>query len=82
MKITEKNLNESVSSGENIVNRMSRLETSLGWADIHVKEGTPAHGQLIENSPADETLEQGRAALIAARASQNLMNTKCPRYQS
>lgn len=77
VKITEKDLNDCVTFGRSVVSRMQRLETNLDWAAIHVKRGSPAHGQLIESSPETEALQQGKAAMVAAKATVQLVNTHC-----
>lgn len=79
IKITEKDLNDCVSFGKRVVNMMQRLETNLDWAAIHIKKGSPSHGQLIESSPEAEALLQGRAAMVATRATVQLINTHCIR---
>ncbi|XP_063908765.1 peroxidase-like isoform X2 [Zophobas morio] len=80
LKITEKDLNRSVSYGHSIVNRLLRLETNLAWSDVHVKKGTPSHGQLIVSNPDEEALRQGREALVASKATLHLMNMFCHKY--
>lgn len=77
IKITEKDLNDCVTFGKRVVNMMQRLETNLDWAAIHIKKGSPSHGQLIESSPEAEALQQGRAAMVATRATVQLVNTHC-----
>ncbi|NP_001164313.1 peroxidase precursor [Tribolium castaneum] len=79
-KITEKDLNRSVSFGNSVINRMLRLETNLGWSDVHVKKGTPSHGQLIASHPDEEALKQGRDALVATKATIHLMNMFCHKH--
>lgn len=56
---------------------MQRLETNLGWSNIHVRDGTPSHGQFIESAPEEEALHQGKAALVAAKTTMHLMNLHC-----
>lgn len=80
MKIPGKDLNQSVVFGSGIVSRMQRLETNLDWSNIHVRKGSPAHGQLLDSSPEKEALRQGRAALVASKATVHLMNNHCARY--
>lgn len=77
IKITEKDLNDCVAFGKRVVNMMQRLETNLDWAAIHIKKGSPAHGQLIESNPESEALQQGRAAMVATRATVQLVNMHC-----
>lgn len=77
MKIPDIDLNRSVVFGNGVVNRMLRLETNLGWSNIHVKKGTPSHGQLIVSFPEKEALRQGKDALIATKATLHLMNSFC-----
>lgn len=77
IKVSEKDLNDCVTFGKRVVNMMQRLETNLDWAAIHIKKGSPAHGQLIESSPETEALQQGRAAMVALRATVQLVNSHC-----
>lgn len=56
---------------------MQRLETNLGWSNIHIEEGSPSHGQLIDSAPEQEALVQGRSALVAAKTTMYLMNLHC-----
>lgn len=77
LKLTGKDLNRSVSFGHSVINRMLRLETNLGWSNVHVKKGTPSHGQLIVSHPEEEALKQGREALVASKATMHLMNMFC-----
>lgn len=80
IRITEKDLNKSVSFARDVVDHMQRLETNLGWANIRVELGSPSHGQLIDSEPEVEALRQGRHALVAAKATIHLMNTYCNRF--
>ncbi|KAJ8930106.1 hypothetical protein NQ314_017134 [Rhamnusium bicolor] len=77
LKITEKDLNSSVTFANSVINNMKRLETSLGWSDISVKHGTPSHGMYISFAPEREAIKRGRDALVALKASVQLMNTFC-----
>lgn len=72
--------NPTITMAENVINNMARLETNLGWSEIHVSKDSPAHGQLIENAIDSTGIQQGKYALIAMKASQNLV-TKCLRYR-
>lgn len=80
LKLSEKNLNDSIHFGETILGHLRRLETNLGRSEVKVQPGTPAHGQLIENEASFEALKNARAALVGARASQNLINSHCQKY--
>lgn len=77
LKLSAKNLNDSIRFGQNMLGLLNRLETNLGRSDVKVQQNTPEHGQFIENRASLEGLEQARAALVVARASQNLVNLHC-----
>lgn len=77
IKISEKDLNNSVVFANSVLNNMKRLETNLGWSDIRVKTGTPSHGMFISFSPDREAVKKGRDALIAMKAGVQLLNTFC-----
>lgn len=80
IKITEKDLNSSVTFANNIVNNMKRLEVNLGWSDIKVKTGTPSHGMFISFAPEREAVVRGRDALVAMKASLQLLNSFCNKH--
>uniref|UniRef100_V5I8I5 Peroxidase n=1 Tax=Anoplophora glabripennis TaxID=217634 RepID=V5I8I5_ANOGL len=80
IKITEKDLNNSVVFANSVLNNMKRLETSLGWSDIRVKTGTPSHGMFISFSPEREAIKLGRDALVAMKASVQLLNSFCNKH--
>lgn len=50
---------------------------NLAWSDIHVQQGTPAHGQYVSFAPEEEAVHRGREALIGLKATVHLMNNFC-----
>lgn len=80
IEITERDLNSSVSFANSIVNSMRRLEMSLGWSDIKVKAGTPSHGMFISFVPEREAVDRGKDALIATKATIQLLYRFCNKH--
>ncbi|XP_050296413.1 peroxidase-like isoform X2 [Anthonomus grandis grandis] len=76
-KITVGDLNDTVNFAENVIRFLKRLENNLLWSNIKVSDGTPSHGMLISFGPDKEALDRGKEALIALRATSQLMNTYC-----
>lgn len=77
VKISENDLDRSINFGKSVINHLHRLETNLAWSDIGLKKGTPSHGLLIDSTPDNEALRQGKDALVVAKASMHLMNSHC-----
>ncbi|XP_017785902.1 PREDICTED: peroxidase-like [Nicrophorus vespilloides] len=80
VQVTQKDLNFSVEFGSGVLGRLDRLENNLAWSNIQIKQGTTAHAQLIESNPEEEALNQGKKALIAAKATIYLMNSHCYKH--
>lgn len=80
IKITERDLNSSVNFASDVINSMKRLETNLGWSNIKVKTGTPSHGMFVSFAPEKEALKKGKDALIAIKATVQLMSSFCTRH--
>ncbi|KAL1517115.1 hypothetical protein ABEB36_000924 [Hypothenemus hampei] len=78
-RITVEDLNGTVNFAENVIGYMKRLENNLLWSNIKVTDGTPSHGMLISFGPEKEALERGKDALVALRASNQLLNIYCHR---
>ncbi|RZC42334.1 peroxidase, partial [Asbolus verrucosus] len=81
-KIPSDELRSSVAFGNSVVDRMHRLETNLEWSNVHIRKGTPSHGQLIVSSPEQEALKQGRDALVVTKATIHLVNNFCNRLKT
>ncbi|XP_066246605.1 peroxidase-like [Euwallacea similis] len=77
--ITVEDLNSTVNFAVNVVGYMKRLENNLLWSNIKVADDTPSHGMLISFGPEVEALDRGKDALIALRASNQLLNIYCHR---
>ncbi|XP_066149567.1 peroxidase-like [Euwallacea fornicatus] len=77
--ITIEDLNSTVNFAVNVVGYMKRLENNLLWSNIKVADDTPSHGMLISFGPEVEALDRGKDALIALRASNQLLNIYCHR---
>lgn len=75
--ITKKDLNHTVNFAIDIVGFMKRLENNLLWANIKVTDGTPSHGMLISFGPEPEAVERGKDALVALKATNQLMHMFC-----
>lgn len=76
---TSRDLEASVTFARDTITRMTRLEMNLGGADVRVKQGTPAHGQLIDAYPSTEALLKGKDAWVAVKASLYLAHNHCRR---
>ncbi|KAJ8985609.1 hypothetical protein NQ317_015102 [Molorchus minor] len=79
IEITQKDLDDAVKFAQKIVDQFGRLEENLGWSQIKVKHGTPSHGMMISFGPDREAVRRAKDALIATKASVQLMNSFCHR---
>lgn len=77
LRITEKDLNKTINFAYGLINHLKRLEINLCSSEIHVKPGTPSHGQFIDSEPEAEALRQGHDALVAMKATMQLMIIHC-----
>ncbi|CAG9766731.1 unnamed protein product [Ceutorhynchus assimilis] len=81
-QITRHDLNRTVAFAASMVELMERLENNLLWSEIKVADGSPSHGMLISFGPEREALERGKDALIALKATSQLLYTYCTRLST
>ncbi|XP_050520848.1 peroxidase-like [Daktulosphaira vitifoliae] len=79
-KLGTKDLEAAIQYGISQINMLARYEDTLTYAEINVKTGTPAHGQLIDSKPTTTGHLASRDAEIILKASQYLINKFCLRY--
>lgn len=72
-------LNRSVAFGNDVIERLHRLEDTLLWSDVDLKVGTPAHEYMVNAMPEEAALGQAKQAHVAARATLHLMGLACHR---
>ncbi|KAF0746289.1 Uncharacterized protein FWK35_00020149, partial [Aphis craccivora] len=70
-------LENAIQYGTQQINMLSRHEDSLSYADVHVKIGSPSHGQLIDSKPSIDGHLASRNAEIVIKASHYIMNKHC-----
>lgn len=63
------------------INMLSRHEESISYANIHVKIGSPTHGQLIDSRPNIDGHLASRNAEIIIKASYYIMHKHCLKYK-
>lgn len=80
LNLKTQDLEDAIQYGTQQINMLSRHEDSLSYADVHVKVGSPSHGQLIDSQPSSDGHIASRNAEIAIKASQYLINKYCLRY--
>ncbi|XP_050443541.1 peroxidase-like [Adelges cooleyi] len=79
-KLGTKDLEAAVQYGVTQISMLARYENTLSYADVNVKDGTPAHGQLIDSKPTVAGHQASRDAEIILKASQYLVNKYCLRF--
>jgi len=72
-------LQASVKFGQNVVDRLARLEKTLAGADVRVRPGSPSHGQLIAGNPVHQAMDLHKHSQVAVRASQYIADNNCKR---
>lgn len=77
--VTDANTKQSITFSKFSVSAISRLELNLEASGVTPKTGSPAHGLLIQGYPSDEARNYEKSATIIAKASQNLVVTRCTR---
>lgn len=80
LNLKTQDLENAIQYGTQQINMLSRHEDSLSYADVHVKIGSPSHGQLIDSQPSIDGHLQSRNAEIVLKASHYIMNKHCLGY--
>lgn len=78
-RINEEAVNNSLSFGITLIERMRRLEENLVLAGIGFTADTPSHNQYIFTSPSEDALQLQADALVALKASMYLVQHHCQR---
>lgn len=77
LELYTSDIDHSIKFVSSIVDKMKRLETNLGWADVSIKPGTPLHGQLLNSHPEIDAMQKGKHAIISSKATVQLINKFC-----
>ncbi|XP_022164640.1 peroxidase-like [Myzus persicae] len=77
LNLKTQDLENAIQYGTQQINMLSRHEDSLSYADVHVKIGSPSHGQLIDSQPSIDGHLASRNAEIVIKASHYIMNKHC-----
>ncbi|KAK9874569.1 hypothetical protein WA026_005402 [Henosepilachna vigintioctopunctata] len=76
-KLTDKQINESITFAIEIYERRKTRESILGFANVRAVKGTPSYALYLANYPEPEALEMMQDSLAAAAASSNLFHERC-----
>lgn len=79
LNLKTEDLENAIQYGTQQINMLSRHEDSLSYADVHVKIGSPSHGQLIDSQPSIDGHLASRNAEIVIKASHYIINKHCSR---
>jgi len=75
--LSTEDLETAVRYGARQIDMLGRHEDSLSRADVHVRTGSPTHGQLIDSRPTADGHSASRQAEIVVKASQYIVNKHC-----
>lgn len=80
LNITHQDLENAIQYGTQQINMLSCVENMISCAKVHVKTGSPSHGQLIDFKPSQEGNLTSRNAEILIQGSHYIMSKYCFRY--